>query len=657
MAAPVRAGGVAVVLALLAAGLASALADDRPPDVALAQLFLEPRRVVVDDRLWTVGEGLNLGDATLPSDRALVRILVDGQEIANGTNRYALGPGERWPVEAVWRARVPGPVHVEARVEAEGKVLDALVQDLLVEPVGLPDLRVRFVGWEPGPPEPGLVRFIANIANNGPRNADEFLVRFLLDGKLLKGDVASGGYSNPATFRSSDFYLHGGSEATFRSPQWFWDGAPHRVEVVADSTGVVREGNEANNRLVVSFPDGEILAGAPPKPRPDFAVDRLRVAPDPPLAGVRGHVAVVVRNVGEGAAGGRVELVIDGAVALAADVSDLPAGHRRSFDVAWTPTPGTHRIEARVAPGDRRDASAENDRTARTVEAAGQANIVLQELQPPDRASAGQPARLQAEVANRGTAHTGPLALSFMVDGAVVAVVQVPDLAPGAHRLVETDAWSPAPGIHVVEVRAAPMGGLREPSTADNAMRTAVTVDAGATALATVSPVPLAGDHATAATGATILAGFAALYHRIHASEALSLPTRRRVYARIRADPGCTVGAVARATGLSYKSVQRHVHTLERGGLVAAVPGPQQRLFVVGLMPASAQRAAVVLRTPSAQRVWARLAQGPARVRELARELELAPSTVAEQARRLEASGLAARTADGKFIVLRDAAG
>lgn len=149
-----------------------------------------------------------------------------------------------------------------------------------------------------------------------------------------------------------------------------------------------------------------------------------------------------------------------------------------------------------------------------------------------------------------------------------------------------------------------------------------------------------------------LLGGIAA---RVLARNALASSTRRRLLDAVRADPGCTVGGLARATGLSYKTVAHHVRVLARARLLHVGPGPQPRLFATGHVAPAARAVLLARRAPSAQRILARLEQAPARQSDLAAMLGLAPSTVSEQVRRLASAGLVARTADGELCLARPA--
>lgn len=150
-----------------------------------------------------------------------------------------------------------------------------------------------------------------------------------------------------------------------------------------------------------------------------------------------------------------------------------------------------------------------------------------------------------------------------------------------------------------------------------------------------------------AAAGAMALVGWA-LYVRLAPAALLESPTRRRVFEAVRTDPGCTVGTIARALGLDYKTVQHHLRLLKRAGFVQArVASRQERYFAAGELPEAGFDGALALRSPSARALASALRRGRARASELARALGISEATASVQLRRLEAAGLAARGSDG----------
>lgn len=79
------------------------------------------------------------------------------------------------------------------------------------------------------------------------------------------------------------------------------------------------------------------------------------------------------------------------------------------------------------------------------------------------------------------------------------------------------------------------------------------------------------------------LAALLVLFTRLDPPAAIAHPARAAILARLRAQPGMTVGEVARAGRVDYKTAVHHVRTLERFGCVRLVAdGRRRRLFLPG---------------------------------------------------------------------------
>jgi DNA-binding transcriptional ArsR family regulator len=163
------------------------------------------------------------------------------------------------------------------------------------------------------------------------------------------------------------------------------------------------------------------------------------------------------------------------------------------------------------------------------------------------------------------------------------------------------------------------------------------------------APAALAGAETLTAIGSLGLLG-AALYVRLAPAAALASPMRQRVWAHVRADPGCTVGSVARALGLDYKTALHHLRILRRAGCLTAIEGAQCRYFVNGALASRDMAGAVVLRAPSARALREAIASQPARAAELARALGISETTASVQLRRLAQAGLVVRRGDGRWF-------
>lgn len=170
---------------------------------------------------------------------------------------------------------------------------------------------------------------------------------------------------------------------------------------------------------------------------------------------------------------------------------------------------------------------------------------------------------------------------------------------------------------------------------------------------------PLLAAIAAVAALASLLA---VLYRRLSRDDALSNPTRARVYAFIQTHPGATLGAIARALRLDRRTVMHHVGVLRDFDLVAsAAVGARTRYYGNGGAHTDLEkRMHVALESRKARAVVAFIVRRPgASTAEVAHATGLPWSTAAWHRARLERLGAtsAGRVApEALDAVLADAA-
>lgn len=135
----------------------------------------------------------------------------------------------------------------------------------------------------------------------------------------------------------------------------------------------------------------------------------------------------------------------------------------------------------------------------------------------------------------------------------------------------------------------------------------------------------------------------------------LELATRRRLYAVVKEYPGIHVREAARQLGTSMALVEYHLALLRDHGLVSvSKEDGYARLYPTDApAPSPAEREKVgLLRQRLPLRVTLTLLDdGPAKHKDLAEALGLGKSTLSFHLRKLEAAGLVARDAEGRFAV------
>lgn len=136
----------------------------------------------------------------------------------------------------------------------------------------------------------------------------------------------------------------------------------------------------------------------------------------------------------------------------------------------------------------------------------------------------------------------------------------------------------------------------------------------------------------------------------------LDLDMRRRLYATVREYPGIHVREAARQLGTSQALVEYHLALLRDNGLVTVEKEDRYaRLYArdAGAAPDKKDRAAVaVLRERLPLQVVLRLLDGgPAKHKDLADALGMGKSKLSFHLRKLEAAGVVAKDAEGRFAI------
>jgi predicted transcriptional regulator len=142
-------------------------------------------------------------------------------------------------------------------------------------------------------------------------------------------------------------------------------------------------------------------------------------------------------------------------------------------------------------------------------------------------------------------------------------------------------------------------------------------------------------------------------------ADLLDLATRRRLYALVQAYPGLHIREAARQMETSVALVEYHAAILRENGLLREERDDRYvRLFVVGKPgdkePSDAERRALaVLREKLPLRVTLHLldAEVPQQHKAIVEALGISKSKLSFHLRKLEAAGIVAKGADGRFAV------
>lgn len=221
------------------------------------------------------------------------------------------------------------------------------------------------------------------------------------------------------------------------------------------------------------------------------------------------------------------------------------------------------------------------------------------------------------------------------------------DAAGAAERGASAGQGRPAPArVFAAPPRGAPTGPPLPPPPGE----TGRTV-----ALGEQDVLPAPASLALLALASASLAALVLLYHRITRERALEQGTRRKVYDAIVAQPGVRIGTLAARLGLSYKTAQRHVHVLEREGMVRGHGDTQRHFFAAtrGFSTDAMRQSTAMWRGTSRAVVEMLRRRGPMDLPALCAELGLAKSTVSTAVLHLARIGVVERRRRMRRIEVR----
>ncbi|MHB8603663.1 MAG: CARDB domain-containing protein [Thermoplasmatota archaeon] len=270
-----------------------------------------------------------------------------------------------------WFARGAGNHTVKVEADSAKEVAEInesnnlFVDPLFVQPKSgdafLPDLVPTRLLIQPDPARPGAwANLTAVIQNRGAVRGPAFNVTFLVDGARI------------SEFRTSPLPAGAVVAATAR---WRAVEGVHRLTVIADRPGLVKESNESNNVLNLSI---DVRNLAPPRPSPQpsnetnatlptLSTNATNQSAPPPKPGVphlvapevrafqdsttgRHWLAAKVTNTGGAVADAFTADFFDGAQYVgSANWSSLRPGNSTVLSVTWTnPTGGHHALKVFV---------------------------------------------------------------------------------------------------------------------------------------------------------------------------------------------------------------------------------------------------------------------------------------------------------------------
>lgn len=146
----------------------------------------------------------------------------------------------------------------------------------------------------------------------------------------------------------------------------------------------------------------------------------------------------------------------------------------------------------------------------------------------------------------------------------------------------------------------------------------------------------------------------AALFSRLDKHELLDHPVRAGIHQAIESRPGVHYQELLRVTGHANGTLDHHLQTLLRAGLVKSVKGPGYTCYFDASVGRQAMQAAPVLKSEGARKVLAAVQAAPGTApKDVALRAGLSPQTVHYHLHRLREAGLVKEDRDGRKVALR----
>ena len=388
-------------------GTISVTAREFPTDLTVTSMTSAPQYAHDGQTVTFTAVVANAGDRD-SSSSFYTGFSVNGQPLGQKFVPAGLAVGDSVTVTQTWVAR-PGTttVTVIADVNLSVAESDETNNELTIAlpEIGPPDLTVTSVTSTPASrishSEP--VTFIATVRNAGTATTSrDFFVALLING----GSVTARAVQGLGVGASAEVRLH-------------WSAVPpaSTSTIVADSTSVVAESSEDNNRLSISLPP--ILLG-------DLRVADIDTQPPNLIDGRPAIFIATVENVGEGDVipdfGVRFELAGLQILGVSTVAGGLVAGASTTVaSPAWTASPGVFNITTVADSGQVVVESNEsNNSLSTTTPTILSADLVVSGIaQSPSNPQDGEQVTLTATVDNVGAGNTvRDFVVGFEVDGA-----------------------------------------------------------------------------------------------------------------------------------------------------------------------------------------------------------------------------------------------
>ncbi|OGO19915.1 MAG: hypothetical protein A2144_12770 [Chloroflexi bacterium RBG_16_50_9] len=373
-------------------GAAIALSD-AAPDLVIETISWSPSSPSIGDKVTFSVTVKNRGNSHAGSSSTACYI--DDVHQTSATVA-ALAPGTTATIVFTWTAQAGSHI-VKAVADNSNNVNESDEANnvrTFAFPVLSPDLIIENISWSPEEPSVrDLVTFTVTIKNQGNIKSGSCNINYFVDGssrgyKPIQGIEA--GASITETFT------------------WTALPGPHDINAIADFLKQVKESDETNNSLTVTYATAA----------PDLIVKNITWTPDDPTENSAIDFTVTVENQGTGKAEhSTVTCYIDDNYETSLFIGQLNAGDSSSANFTWTGVPGTHVVRAVADSGNRIIESDETNNEKTAVPIALEPDLIIDSIiLSPANPIVGSYADFNVSVTNRGSNKVGIFRVYLYID-------------------------------------------------------------------------------------------------------------------------------------------------------------------------------------------------------------------------------------------------
>jgi subtilase family serine protease len=443
-----------------------AVSADANPDLIVQIISLSPENPAIDDTVTITVTIKNQG--TVAAGISNVVCYVD-TTILDTKSIDPLNAGVMRTATFTWKA-TEGSHTVKAVADASGFITET-DENNNTKTFSLTtlaaDLVVQSITWSPSSPSKGdSIVFSINIKNQGSSKSQYTKVNFFIDGN-------SRGFQDIAAINPNST-----ATATYN---WTAITGQHTLKAVIDEPNNVKESNETNNELTVTF------STLPP----DLTIRRITWLPENPSKGDTVTFTANVTNQGSGRSDPcHLAYNIDGVYQTSISIGAMNAGVSANITFTWTAMAEAHEIKVII---DYYQNVTESDETNNEKTAS------LQTMAPdlfvkditwlPVDAGVGDSVTFTVTIKNQGSGRAESSRAVCYIDGEVASYLDIAAINSGAEATA-TLVWVAEGGSHAVSVQADYDNKLVEGNKDNNKLNKTITIIPPDLIIASIVPSP-----------------------------------------------------------------------------------------------------------------------------------------------------------------------